>query len=69
MGNETFEAVIEGPVLRCSVAHSSGGIRIRSETVGVDEWIVRLLGALKVEAAHSESARQALENIVIGGNQ
>jgi hypothetical protein len=69
MGNETFEAVIEGPVLRCSVAHSSGGIRIRSETVGVDEWIVRLLGALKAEAAYSESARQALENIVIGGNQ
>jgi hypothetical protein len=69
MGNETFEAAIEGPVLRCSVGHSSGGIRIRSETVDVDEWIVRLLGALQLEAAHSESARQALENIVIGGNQ
>jgi hypothetical protein len=69
MGNETFEAAIEGPVLQCSVAHSSGGIRIRSETVGVDEWIVRLLGALQLEAAHSESARQALENIVIGGSQ
>lgn len=69
MGNETFEATIDGPVLHCSVAHSSGGIRIRSETVTMDEWIVRLLGALQVEAAHSESARQALENIVIGGNQ
>jgi hypothetical protein len=69
MGNETFEAAIDGPELRCMVAHSSGGIRIRSETVGVDEWIVRLLGALQLEAAHSESARQALENIVIGGNQ
>ena len=69
MGNETFEAVIEGPQLRCVVAHSSGGIRIRSEAVGVDEWIVRLLGALQVEAEHSESARQALENIVIGGHQ
>jgi hypothetical protein len=67
MGNETFEAVIDGPELRCTVGHSSGGIRIRSETVGVDEWIVRLLGALQSEAAHSESARQALENIVIGG--
>ena len=69
MGNESFDAVIEGPELRCVVAHSSGGIRIRSESVGVDEWIVRLLGALQAEAAHSESARQALENIVIGGNQ
>ena len=69
MGNETFDAVIDGPELRCVVAHSSGGIRIRSEAVGVDEWIVRLLGALQAEAQHSESARQALENIVIGGNQ
>ena len=69
MGNESFDAVIDGPELRCLVAHSSGGIRIRSETVGVDEWIVRLLGAVQVEAQHSESARQALENIVIGGNQ
>jgi hypothetical protein len=69
MGSETFEATVDGPVLRCNVGHSSGGIRIRSETLGVDEWIVRLLGALQVEAAHSESARVALENIVIGGNQ
>ena len=67
MGNETFETAVDGPELRCIVAHSSGGIRIRSETVGVDEWIVRLLGALQLEAAHSESARQALEHIVIGG--
>ncbi|NNN09928.1 MAG: hypothetical protein HKL85_12175 [Acidimicrobiaceae bacterium] len=69
MGNESFEAAIEGPELRCRVAHSSGGIRIRSETLNVDEWIVRLLGALQLEAAHSESARQALEHIVIGGIQ
>ena len=69
MGNETFEAAVDGPELRCSVAHSSGGIRIRSETVVVDEWIARLLGALQREAAHTESARQALEHIVIGGMQ
>ena len=69
MGNDTFEAVIEGPVLRCSVGHASGGIRIRSETVDMDEWIVRLLGALQAEAAHSESARLAIEHIVIGGIQ
>ncbi|HEY5267087.1 MAG TPA: hypothetical protein VIJ40_09760 [Acidimicrobiales bacterium] len=69
MGNETFEANIDGELLRCSVGHFSGGIRIRSETVDIDEWIVRLLGALQAEAAHSESARQALEHIVIGGVQ
>lgn len=68
LGPDAFDAVIEGSSLRCSVGHSSGGIRIRSETVDTEEWLVRLLGALKVEAAHSESARQALENIVIGGH-
>ncbi len=63
-----FEATIDGPVLRCSVGHVSGGIRIRNETVDIDQWILKLLEALKAEATHSESARQALENIVIGGH-
>ncbi|HWD96076.1 MAG TPA: hypothetical protein VG246_06630 [Acidimicrobiales bacterium] len=66
-GNQ-FEANVEGPVLRCSVGRVSGGIRIRNETVEIDQWIVKLLEALKAEATHSESARQALENIVIGGH-
>jgi hypothetical protein len=69
MGNDTFEAVVDGPVLRCTVGHTSGGIRIRSESVEMDQWIIRLLGALQAEAAHSESARLALEHIVIGGIQ
>ena len=67
MGDDQFEAVVEGPSLRCTVGHASGGIRIRSESVTLDEWIARLLGALQAEAAHSQSARLALENIVIGG--
>ena len=54
--------------VRCSVAHSSGGIRIRSETVDLDNWLKRLLNALQQEATHSEGARQALERIVIGGS-
>jgi len=35
----------------------------------MDQWLVRLLGALQREAVHNESARVALENIVIGGQQ
>jgi hypothetical protein len=35
----------------------------------VNDWIVKLLEALRDEAAHSDAARLALENIVIGGNQ
>ena len=66
--DDQFEAEVDGDILRCTVGHSSGGIRIRSEKVSVDAWITRLLGVLKAEAAHSESVRRALESIVIGGN-
>jgi hypothetical protein len=69
LAGSQFEAMVDGAALQCHVGHVSGGIRIRSETVDVDQWILRLLEALKDEAVHSESARRALENIVIGGNQ
>ena len=67
MASDIFEAVLDGATVRCTVGHVSGGIRIRNEVVTMDEWIVHLLGALQSEAAHSDSARQALEHIVIGG--
>jgi hypothetical protein len=69
LDDDQFEANVDGDALVCTVAHSSGGIRIRSQKVGVDEWISRLLAALKAEAAHSESVREALEGIVIGGER
>ena len=67
LGDDTLEAVVEGGTVRCSIGHASGGIRIRSEQVGMDEWLTRLLATLQAEAAHSERTRVALENIVIGG--
>ena len=69
MGHDLFEARVDGASLHCTVGHLSGGIRIRTEALDMDGWIVRLLQSLQSEAAHSDSARQALENIVIGGNQ
>ena len=66
LGGDVLRAVVEGPSLRCSVDHSSGGIRIRSEQMATEAWLKRLLAALGQEAAHSEEARVALENIVIG---
>jgi len=60
--------VVDGTSLRCTIGHSSGGIRIRSEKVDVDVWLARLLAVLKAEAAHSQSVRKALEGIVIGGS-
>lgn len=67
MGDETFEARLEGTSLACTIGKSSGGIRIRSEKVDADTWLKRTLSALQTEAAHSSTARQALESIVIGG--
>ncbi len=67
LGDDTLEAVVEGGTVRCTIGHSSGGIRIRSEQVGMDVWLTRLLTTLQSEAANSEQTRLALENIVIGG--
>ena len=66
LGDDTLEAVVDGGSVRCTIGHSSGGIRIRSEQVGMDVWLTRLLGALQAEAATSEQTRVALEHIVIG---
>jgi hypothetical protein len=67
LGDDTLEAAVEGATVRCTVGHSSGGIRIRSQQVGMDGWLTRLLSALQSEAANSERTRLALENLVIGG--
>ncbi len=67
MDDDQFDAEVDGTSLRCTVGHSSGGIRIRSEKVDMDTWLARLLTSLKAEAAHSQAVRQALESIVIGG--
>jgi len=66
IGDDQFDADVDGTALSCAIGHSSGGIRIRSEKVGVDEWLARLLGVLKQEADHSQAVRQALEGMVIG---
>jgi hypothetical protein len=67
LGDDTLEAAVDGGTVRCTIGHSSGGIRIRSEQVDMDAWLTRLLTILQTEAAHSEQTRAALENIVIGG--
>ena len=67
LGDDTMRAEVQGSSVRCTIAHTSGGIRIRSEQVEMEVWVRRLLRGLEVEAAHSDAARQALERIVIGG--
>ena len=45
LGDDTLEAAVDGGSVRCSVGHSSGGIRIRSEQVSMDAWLTSLLTA------------------------
>jgi hypothetical protein len=67
VGDDLLRAEISGALLRCSIDRISGGIRIRTEQLDVASWLGRLLGAVRAEAAHSEAARVALEQLVIGG--
>jgi hypothetical protein len=67
VGDDVLRAEVAGGTVRCSVGHSSGGIRIRTEAVAMDDWLRRLLLALRDEATRSEAARNALERIMIGG--
>ena len=66
LGDDHFDAAVEDGGLSCTVGRSSGGIRIRSTRVAVDEWLRLLLGALRDEAETTEATRLALESLVIG---
>ncbi|HVC15460.1 MAG TPA: hypothetical protein VND62_11450 [Acidimicrobiales bacterium] len=66
LGDDQFDATVDRGGLECTVSRSSGGIRIRSTRVGIDDWLRRLLGALRDEAATTEATRVALESLVIG---
>ena len=68
LSGDQFDAVMEGTTVRCTVGHFSGGIKIRSESMAMEDWLVRLLQELQKEAAHNAAAQNALENIVIGGH-
>jgi hypothetical protein len=61
-----LQARCSGAASEFLVGQVSGGIRIRTERVDAEQWTRRLLEELQSEAAHSASARQALESIVIG---
>jgi hypothetical protein len=67
LGDDSLEATVNGGTIRCTIGHSSGGIRIRTQQVTMDAWLTRLLSSLQSEAANSEQTRLALENLMIGG--
>jgi hypothetical protein len=64
---DDFQADLDSHPVRCTVGRSSGGVRIRNEELPVEEWLSRLLAALKEEAVHNQAASNALQNVIIGG--
>lgn len=66
LGDEHLEAVVDGAAVRCTIARSSGGIRIRTSKVSMEDWLHRLLEGLRAEATTSEATRMALEAIMLG---
>ncbi len=66
LGDDHLDALVNRGSLECTISRSSGGIRIRSTKVTLDEWLRRLLGALRDEAATTQATREALEALVIG---
>jgi hypothetical protein len=69
LSGNSYVAEIQRDTVQCSLAHFSGGIKIRTEPMSTDVWLARLLGDLRTEAAKSDATRIALERVVIGGNQ
>jgi len=47
-------------------AHVSGGIVLKTETIGIDDWLVSVAAAVSAEANQSERVRQALERLLLG---
>jgi hypothetical protein len=67
MGEDQLDAVVERGALETTVSRTVGGIRIRSSRVPLEEWLRRLLAALRDEAATTQATRAALESLLIGG--
>ncbi len=68
LDQDDYQASLDGPAVRCTVGRSSGGIRIRTEQLPVEQWLSRLLSALQEEAVSNQSAQAALQNVIIGGS-
>jgi hypothetical protein len=63
--SERLELESTGGSLHASWARVSGGIVLKHETVGVQEWVEMLSRALAAEAQRSQDARLALGRLLI----
>ena len=65
-GDRRLTLVHQSGALQASVARLSGGIVLKNETVGAEEWVAALGQVLAAEAQCSESTRRALERLLTG---
>ncbi len=63
-GGQRLELVREATGVQARCARVSGGIVLKSETVGTDTWLAALSAALADEARRSQTTRQALERLL-----
>jgi hypothetical protein len=67
LGQDDYVAELAGHGVRCTVGRTSGGVRIRTEELAVQDWLDRLLDALEALAEGNQNARMALQNMITGG--
>jgi hypothetical protein len=69
LGDRRLELLAQGGAINTRCARLSGGIVLKSEALDTDAWLGTLGEALAAEARRSETTRQALERLLIGGTE
>lgn len=70
VGDQGFmlrRAAVGAPAV-ATVRHESGGIALRTDSVGIDEWSRRLAAALADYATHHAAAAEALGRFTLPGS-
>jgi hypothetical protein len=68
LGEQQFLLAYDGAAVETRVAKTVRGIKLKSDEVGLDQWIDQLAHALAAEADDSAQGRQALERMLgVGG--
>lgn len=65
LGDRRLELRAERGSVQTRCARLSGGIVLKNEVLGTDEWLAVLSDALAAEARRSETTRKALERLLM----
>jgi hypothetical protein len=69
LGDRRLELLAQGGAINTRCSRLSGGIVLKSESLDTDAWLATLGESLAAEARRSETTRQALERLLIGGTE